>query len=159
MTTLPAYKTRRAGPERPGKFRVLVGSHLGAGPDGCPCDDCARGLDHVYESYATHLGRVREANRTRAPGEPPMKNIPPQEYTGDIVDSPVDLAARFNTPPFSIKFERFDDTPLHESAALRRRIEDLERENALLRGQKQAELPHAGEAEPDGDGPAKARKR
>lgn len=159
MTTLPAYKTKRSGPERPGKFRVLVGSHLAAGPEGCGCDDCARGLDHVYESYATHLGRVREANRNRPAGEPPMKNIPPQEYTGDVIDSPVDLVARFNTPPNSIKFERWGETPLHEAAAMRRRIEELEAENALLRGQKQGEAPPPPADGEGDDTTARPRKR
>lgn len=75
--------------EKGGRFRLLAGYHVGPGPKGCQCDDCAgsNGKDHVY-----------------GPGGPNVRNPQP----GPIIDSPdADLAERFNQPGAQ-KFERVD---------------------------------------------------
>ena len=76
--------------ERGGTFRVEVGVHFGNGPPGCECDDCATsgGRGHVY--------RAREAN-----------DLP--DWTGDLIESAVDLCARFNQEPNSRKFSRVQE--------------------------------------------------
>lgn len=77
-----------------GVFRVLIGSHIGQGPEGCECDNCAYGDDATRAK--NHRYRARQ------------KSDQP-EYDGDIVESEVDLCARFNAGGGSIKYER-----LHE---------------------------------------------
>ncbi len=81
---------RRA--ERGGTFRIIVGLHLGQGPVGCDCDQCK------YGNSANHNYRARGKND-------------PEDYTGDIIETPVDLCARFNAGPSATKYER-----VHENA-------------------------------------------
>ncbi len=86
--------------EQPGKFRILVGIHLGPGIPGCECDSCTRtgGKEHVYEAYDAAVQRCRVAKI-------PIQSR--EEYSNDLIDSPrTDLEARFNAGPNSRKFER-----------------------------------------------------
>lgn len=88
--------------EQGGKFRILVGEHLGQGPLGCECASCLRseGKDHRYKAALRGRDGLLLHPDTRKPidGDNP--------YDGDIIDSLVDLSARFNQGPSSLKFER-----------------------------------------------------
>lgn len=83
--------------QRGGKFRVLVGAHLGRGPQGCECEACLKsaGVNHVYQM--------------RGPKDPPG-------YDGDVIESEVDLVARHNRGPGSVKFERVEEAAQAQAA-------------------------------------------
>jgi hypothetical protein len=95
-----AIKSKRVK-EEGGLFRILVGIHLGKGPEGCECPNCeqtveikgvpVRGTNHIY--------------RARSPLDPP-------EYDGDLIQSDVDMEQRHNRGAGSRKFER-----VHEGQA------------------------------------------
>lgn len=82
---------RREPTGSPGVFRVIVGSHLGAGPTGCRCDSCSKKLDHVYSSFETFARIAAQAGQM-----PPGK----RHYTGDIIESSVDLVVRLGANKF-----------------------------------------------------------
>jgi hypothetical protein len=76
--------------EKGGKFRIVIGIHIGDGPASCECENCSG------DNRSNHIYRARE------PGDPP-------EYTGDIIESKQDLCLRCNHGPFSTKYERIDE--------------------------------------------------
>lgn len=126
---------RRQATEEGGTFRVVVGVHIGEGPPGCACAGCAGGetwpeyleraerekaagvqggpykggRSHHYESYLAYLGRC---HREHIPED---ERLLPEEYTGDVFESKVDMERRHNRPN-SIKFERVGGQRSYASA-------------------------------------------
>jgi len=121
-----AVKRKLPRQQEGGKFRVIVGSHLDKGPEGCECSGCAvswaggdptcdhklipgkgkyckcgaaliGGGNHLYEAYDTYY---RQCLRRK---ETPLSQ---EAYDGDIIDSTVSLVDRFNQGTYSRKFER-----------------------------------------------------
>lgn len=84
--------------EQGGRFRVLIGTHLDQGPAGCECQGCLgdKGRNHLYRA------RLHEAVRVG----PNIEGPDAPDWDGDIINSKVDLCARFNMGPNSTKFER-----------------------------------------------------
>lgn len=106
-----------------GTFRLVTGSHLDYGPEGCECDGCqGGGGNHVYNSYQTYLGTVRELNQKRPRHSEPIKATPPDKYDDDIITSSVDLVARFGAS----KFQRVDSAKDDEITRLRRLVAEME---------------------------------
>lgn len=130
-----AMKSKRPA-EQGGQFRILIGDHIGKGPDGCECDDCLRtnGTDHRYTAR-------RYSNTGDA--------LDPENYDNDLIDSPVDLVARHNKGPNSRKFERVQTPRVREKAAgsppdleamTNRQLQDYARETGVdLAGAKSRE--------------------
>lgn len=117
-----AIKRKRHN-ETGGVFRLVTGSHLDYGPEGCECEGClGAGGNHVYNSYPTHLGTVREQNQKRPRHSDPIKPIPPDKYDDDLVHSKVDLVARFGLS----KFQRVDSAKDDEITMLRRKVAEME---------------------------------
>lgn len=108
MATVEAVKPVRKRPkENGGKFRILIGNHLGDGPVGCDCSDCynSEGKNHLYRARRlTSLGPDMPAD--------------PQGYSGDIIQTEADLETRFNRGPNSRKFERIVDGQAQASPSL-----------------------------------------
>ncbi len=83
-------------------YRILVGVHIGDGPEGCTCVSCRipKGQlghgNHRYEAWQTYSGLARKA------GQEPL---PRGTYRNDLILSTVDLVALHNFP-HSRKFER-----------------------------------------------------
>ena len=110
-------------PKQGGKFRVLVGEHIGKGPEGCECQACiqSNGLNHRYRSvvykgnYQFNPYELDEwVGKGKRKEDHPKPIGPDNPYDGDIVDSDEDLALLHNFPPGpnfpgSFKFERLDD--------------------------------------------------
>lgn len=83
---------------RGGVYKLLIGIHFGDGPEGCECKGCAAGnrANHAFEAYDTY------ARRCKQEGTVPVSEA---KYTGDLIESAVDLEKRFNSFG-SKKFER-----------------------------------------------------
>ena len=122
MATAVKRKPKQGVKTGGGVFRVLGGKHWGKGPPGCECDQCLKSSKEMVDRIARD-GESKDPKdptfgfspvtgkdaKDRSPMHQYAQATPtsPEGYDNDIVESDVDLCAKFNTP-ISKKFERLD---------------------------------------------------